>query len=302
MQRNYIIIAALVLFAGGLAFAVWWMGKGTPPVDNTPPGPVDVPFPTDKFFLTFDLNKDGTIPLEEFVMAHEMGAASKFPFEFNKGPGQPPLKPEDAFAHLDLNRNGKLDRTDLETSYDKAWLAFKQSSADKGFEARIWRDKWMTFNPEQSRVINAETGARNRGELPFGGQFFPKKYFDQKRYVAVVNDQGETTQGFLWEDRTNNRLHVLRGDAVIDVFDPAKVSITEMPSAPQLEYIQAVQDTPYDNPQRNLELARRCKELGLLTEAGMMYSRVLVFEPENKEALDALGFENKDGKFVRKGG
>jgi hypothetical protein len=31
-----------------------------------------------------------------------------------------------------------------------------------------------------------------------------------------------------------------------------------------------------------------------------MYARVLIFEPTNKEALEALGFTERDGHFIRK--
>jgi hypothetical protein len=283
---------------------LFWLGRpGQTGLDDPPAIIEDQPFPADAFFLAFDLDKSGWITPEEFREAYARAATQKDrPFQFSKGPGKPALNHVEAFASLDVNHDEKIDRDDMQVAFDKAWLKFKVDRAAQGLEARIWRKEWLTFNPHQMAALNLETGAESRKELPFGGAYFVSKYFAARRYVSLAGPDGETLRGFLWEDRVNGRVHLLCGDATIKVFDPAGVKVTDMPDAPQLEFIDDVQRVSWEDPADNLKLARRCVELGLTKEAEMMYGRVLIFEPGNKEALDALGLRKEGPMFVPKGG
>jgi hypothetical protein len=85
------------------------------------------------------------------------------------------------------------------------------------------------------------------------------------------------------------------------VKDPAKVELTQMPdNDPHMLYATEVARISFDVPQKNLELARRCIEWGMKAEAEMLYARVLIFQRDNQEALDAVGMKLEGDHFKEK--
>jgi len=300
MNRPLSLILLIVVIMAAVAAAVtWWVLSGAPPDDgNQQARETEEPFPTEAFFTVFDLDQSGKITPDEFTLAYAKWEQKRR--YFTSGSGGALMTAAEAFRELDVNKDGVLDRKDLQVAYDSAWLKFKLNCAAKGLEARLWKGKWLKLNPQQVEVLNKEIGAANRDELPFGGAFFDKKYFEGRRFVEISTASGESARGFLREDRANARLQLLTGDAMLRVFRPDEVKVQDLPDAPQLEYIERVANTSYEDPAACLELARRCKELGLLREAGMMYARVLVFERENEEAQRELGFRLEGDKFVKR--
>ncbi len=301
MSRKYIPYLVTLVLIAVLVGVFAHKGPQTGPQGNAPQGnaPVqDKTFDMESFFLVFDTNHDGGVLPAEFEAVYatwEQGA------RFSMGAGQEALSAAKAFQYFDQDRNGRIDGYDprMKDAWDKAWEVFTRDCAKRGLAPKEWRGLWLGLNTAQLGTMNHEIGARARGELPFGGAFFDAKYFEGNRYVKVTRKDGTFVQGFATENE--GKLWVVTTEQSLVVVKLADATVEEKPDSPQAEYLKAVRMTPFEDVAGNLKLARRCMELGLAREAGMMFARVLVFERENSEALKALRLKLDGVNFVPAG-
>lgn len=300
-MKKAIPVIVIVLLALVAAWVIARLTSDTPPppIDNTDySGNID--FKADDFIPTFDLDGDGKVTLDEFKERYGKPLQEgQPPLIFHTHAGGPELTAEEAFTkYWDRDSNGVVDAADMKAAADNRWVAFRDDANRKGLKAVDFEGRYLALNRAQNGTFEAELGAEARKELPFAGRFWATKYFG--RWVRVTHDDGSSLEGFGSE--SNGRLYLLTPDAKLSVKDTAKVQVTELAEdVPQMQYAREVSKFRFDDVQANLQLARKCREWGMLTEAGMLYARVLVFEPANQEALDALGYEVKDGQFVKKG-
>lgn len=302
MQRRHLSMLAALAIAATTAVAAWWLlrdndGKGNVVPGNLPAQIEDRPFERDDFFPTFDLNQDKSVTFEEFERVYATWGEDK---RFSRGPGQPGLDARAAFDFFDLNRDGGINADDIRFAWDDKWHKFAQLTRDRGLTPRIFKGRWLALNQHQVDALAKEEGAIARGELPFAGAFFDRKLLLSGRYGLVTRPDGTSNEGFLSE--RDGRIWVVAGDARLLVFKPDAVTVKELPASPALEYIKAVSTTPFDEPAANLKLALRCIELGLKTEAGALFARVLIFEPGNSMALEALNLRLENDRFVPRNG
>lgn len=301
MSRKYVPYLVMLVLIAVLVGLFANKGPQGGPGGNAPAGnaPVqDKAFDMESFFLVFDTDHDGGVLPAEFEAVYatwEQGA------RFSMGAGQPALDAAAAFKYFDQDGNGRIDGYDprLKDAWDKAWDVFTRDCAKRGLAPKEWRGVWLGLNSQQLGTLNHEVGARARGELPFGGAFFDARYFEGNRYVKVTRKDGTFVQGFATE--SEGKLWVVTTEQSLVVVKRADVTIEEQADSPQAEYIKLVRQTPFEDLAANLKLARRCMELGLAREAGMMFARVLVFDRENAEALKALRLKLDGVNFVPAG-
>lgn len=299
MQRQNLIILVIAVAAAGTAAGIWWIARPSGPGENgsnaaanaTPV--VDKPFERDQFFPTFDLNGDGAVTFEEFNAVYSTWGADK---RFSRGPGQPGLAAREAFDFFDMNRDGSIDAEDVRFALDEKWAKFAEQTRARGLTPKLHKKQWLALNNQQVDAFAKEVGALALNQLPFAGSFFDRKYFNDGRYARVTDAAGKVAEGFLSE--SGGRLWLVSTDARLLVFRPDAVDVKEMPAAPALEYIKTVAGTPFDDPQANLKLGQRCVELGLKVEAGAIFTRVLIFDPTNAAALEALNLRLENERFV----
>lgn len=300
MDSSKIMVAAVVVLAVGAGALLYWVAAGPATgannAGNNAAEVINKPFEKDDFFPEFDLNHDKAITFAEFDSVYATWGQDK---RFSRGPGQPGLDSKQAFAFFDQNSDGSIDIEDLRYAYDLAWQEFSRAAMAKGLTAKEWKGQKLALNQHQLDAYNKEKGALVVNELPFGGAFFDRKYLLTGRYGRVTKQDGASVEGFLSE--REGRLWVVTTDARLLVFKPDSVTVAEDPNAPALEYINRVKDTPFDDVAANLKLALRCYELGLKTEAGAMFARVLIFDRENKQALDALRLKLDGDRYVPRG-
>jgi hypothetical protein len=291
--------AAVLLLAGVLAVVVYYATRPAKPVDPPVNGcvvPKNETFKIDDFMFNFDHDSDGKVTFEEFTQRYGQGDP---PLVFTKEDGADPMSAADAFKQWDRNRNGSIDTDDIRQLEDKEWLAYAQGLARQGLQAVTWNGVQYGLNEHQLRTFNAETGALARKELPFAGAFWDTKYFGG-RWSRVSEPEKSDVLGYLHEG--NGRLFILTEKAELQVKDPARVQISQLPADdPHMLYAAEIAKTAFDEPDKNLELARKCKQWGMVVEAGMLYARVLIFRPGDKESLDALGYRLDGPRFVPKG-
>ena len=293
-------VVAIVLLALIAALLIWKFSgpDPVPPpiIDNDPAQ--NIPFEAADFIDTFDVDGDRSVSLEEFKQRYGVPLEDGKPELVMQNPKTgKPLNAEDAFKlHWDRDSNGVVDARDIELISDSAWLAFHQKTKRAGLTPVRYDGKFYGLNEHQQRTMEAEVGAAANNEVPFAGQFWAKKYFQS--WVKVEDAAGETLEGFAYEG--NGRIYILSSNASLTVKDPAKVTIQTIDDAPQTKYAKAVVGLSFIDGDANLALANKCMEWGMKHEAGMLYARVLITQPDNKTALDALGFKRVEGKFVRK--
>jgi hypothetical protein len=297
-MKKIVPIIGIVALAGLLAVVVYYATRSTRPIDPPVDGgyvPENPTFKIEDFMFNFDHDADGKVTFEEFNERYGKGEP---PLVFTEGDGAEPLSAPNAFKKWDRNRNGFIDADDIRLLQDKEFLGDAAEIKRRGLEPIQWKDKLYGMNQHQVRTFEAETGALARGELPFAGTFWKPSHLEG-RWSLVRDAEGEF---FGYVSERNGRLFILTEKAELTVKDPAKVEVSSKPADdPHMLYAAAIKDVPFDVPVKNLELARKCKEWGLKVEAGMLYARVLVFDPTNKEALDELGYRLEGEKFVSKG-
>jgi len=293
-----LIVAILGL---GLGVVIWWVVRSEP---SDPPPDTDSDeqpivhedFVAMDFIPTFDLNADGHVTFDEFKQRYGSPLADNAPvLIFHEGDDGAALSAEEAFKRWDRDDNGVVNRADMRLFENKNWREYKALADRKGLKVIVYGDRWMMLNDHQVRAYNSEAGASARKELPFAGKYWAERYLGD--WATVTDADGETQEGYL--SRNDTRIFLLTSDASLVVFDPAKVSVSEAPpDDPHNLYATEIRQTTFDNTAANLELARKCTDWGMATEADTLYARVLIFEPTNEEALKALGYTEKDGHYT----
>jgi len=290
-------LIAVVVLAGALAVLVYLATRGgktpDPPV-NEPPPQKNIDFKTEDFMVKFDLDSDGTVTPEEFRQVYGTGEP---PLIFTKGDGKEPLDAPAAFRQWDHDGNGLINDADFKLINDRDWVLFRDAANSRGLKAARWKDKYLALNEHQLRVFETESAAMTLGTLPFAGTFWKPEYLGP--WVSVVDPAEGDIEGYSSE--RNGRVYILTSKAELVVKVPARVQVNPFPPDDKHNlYVAEVARTPFDDPAANLALARKCREWGLSAEAGMLYARVLVFEPANQEALDQLRFKLVNERFVPK--
>lgn len=292
-------LAAILVLAAAVGVVVYYATRPS----ETPDPPANVPvepkrnldFKPEDFMTQFDLDSDGKVTVEEFNARYGKGDP---PLVFHERDGAPALSAEDAFKRWDRNRNGTVDADDIKQLGDKELLERMEDAARRGLHTVNWNGVEMYLNSHQMRTFEAEAGAMARDELPFAGTFWSREHL--KRPWTRLIEGGTETFGFTAE--RNGRIFVLTGNAELLVKDPAKVELAQMPDDdPHMLYAAEIARITFDMPGKNLELARRCKQWGLKVEAGMLYARVLIFQRDNQEALEALGYRLEGDHYKAKG-
>jgi hypothetical protein len=297
-MKKLVPVLAIVVLAGVLAVVVYFATRPTTPQDppvNSVVAPTNPTFEIEDFMVNFDHDSDGTVTYEEFSQRYGQGEP---PLVFTAANQKDLLSAQDAFKQWDRNQNGVIDADDIKQLTDKEWLKHARDVARRDLKFVDWKGVQYTMNEHQVRTFDAESGAMARGELPYAGTFW-QAFHLAGRWSRVKDADGEVT-GYASE--RNGRVFILTGKAEIVVKDPAKVELAHLPADdPHMLYAAEIARLPFDLPEENLALARKCKEWGMLAEAGMLYARVLIFQPANTEALDALGYRLEGTKFVSKG-
>lgn len=290
-----LVVAFLGLVLGVL---IWWLTRGDT-LDTTPDdggAQANKDFKPEDFIPTFDVNGDKQVTYEEFVQRYGKSLSDDAPvLIFHEDDDGPALTAADAFKRWDRNADGIVDWQDMQSLEHTSWRAFQDEAEAKGLKAVSFGDRWLMLNTHQLKTYDTETGALAREEQPFAGKFWASKYLGN--WATLMDADGDTREGYL--SKTETRLFLLTDDAKLSVFDPAKVDVTEAgPDDPHNLYAAEVKKTKFDDVQANLALARKCVEWGMRTEADMLYARVLIFAPTNEEALNALGYTEKDGHYT----
>ena len=294
-MKKFVPLAIAIVVGGVSGVFVWRHMSAPAPVD---PGPEhhSVAFAVEEFIPTFDTDGDGRVTFEEFSQRYGKPLAEgEAVMIFHRDNG-PPLTAEEAFRRWDTDKNGVVDATDLELISNSAWKTFSAEAEAKRLRPLRYNTRFMMLNAHQLRTFETEVGAMALKQVPWAGRFFDIKYLTQ--WVSITDKDGKTVYGFSLEER--GRLWLLDADAKLTVH-PEGTEPTPIDDAPQTQYAKLIAKTPVDDPALNLTLAKQCREWGLTREAGMLFARVLLFEPRNAEALDALDLVERDGHFFPKG-
>lgn len=276
-----------------------------------------------EYLLKYDENQDNKISLEEFKVGYRDIKIQKSERE--------DLEPDDAFARLDANHDGNLDKNDvvIHDARRAAQQADKrrEDMAAKGLYVKTFGNVELFLNPLQRDWLDAEIGAANRDELLYGGVRFERKWFgeweEEKRanapssyrlkkpcYAHVMFYDGKSVDGFARESGDEesakklglapNKVYILGDDARISVYGRDKVkSVDYMLDDAHVRYIKEVSAASPAEVDRQLALARQCIKDGLKADALMLYRRVLIFQYDNQEALDALGYKLNERQYVK---
>ena len=292
-----LIIAVLGL---GLGVMIWWVTR-TDPVPPTPNDPeqVNVDFKPENFIATFDLNEDGEVTFDEFNKRYGKPLADNSPpLIFHEDNDGPALDAAEAFKRWDRDANKVINANDMQLIENKAWRNFQAEAEKKKLKAVVYGDQWLMLNEHQLAAHDAEVAGLAREELPYAGKFWAERYLG--KWVTLVDEKGDVHEGYM--SRSETRIFLLTDDARLSAHDPAIVTVTEAPAdEPHNLYAAEIRKIKFDQRDPNLELARKCVNWDLVTEGDTLYSRVLIFEPTNEEALNALGLTEKDGHFTEKG-
>lgn len=274
-------------------------------------------------FLKYDSDNDGAITYEEFAKGYNDFKLIKCEREV--------YDVKEAFAMLDIFRDKKLDRFDM-AALDKERDAQeankrREDLAAQGLYLKTYGKVELVLNPTQRDWLDTEIGCTNREELPYGGMRFERKWFgdweDEKGPAAgsmrrlkrsffahVVFNDGTVIDGFALESGSEesaqklglapNKVYVLNADARITAHAREKVkSIDFLLDSKHGRYIKEVSTaSPADVP-KQLELARQCAKDGMQADSLTLYKRVLIFEHDNSEALEALGYKLNGRQYVK---
>lgn len=280
------VLAGLAL---GTGVAIWW-------VTQRPAEPIQQVQTEDynptKFFAMFDADGDKQVSRDEFRARYE---SADQPMRFTDLAGTP-LDTAMAFDLWDKDNNGVIDDVDFGQHIDRSWEKFRDATAASGLTPKEYAGRWLALNGGQLLVHDREVGARNRGELPFGGAYFDQKYL-QGAWSRVTDARG-SHEGFLLDEGEKHWLLMTQG--TLRVFSKGAVSVLALPEAPQNQYAREIGKTLFEDTAGNLALARRCRDWGMRREAEMLYGRVLVFERDQAEALEFMGLRLQGNEYVKR--
>lgn len=299
MNRNTLLVVIAVMFLAGLG-ALGFIQWGNPPAagnnatgdkDNAPV--MDKPFDDKRFMAVFDSDQNGQVTPQEFTPVYN---SDDNPFPMSAGEGKAALDAKTAFDAMDVDDNQVIDSLDLKVVTTLAWRDFREKALSENYRPVYINGKMLALGALRNKVFSTEQGVANRKELPLGGAYFDSKYFDN--YSEVTLDTGDTIRGFVTEH--DGRHWLLTADKKLSVLKPGTYTAKPLPDAPMAKYAARVRDIVWYDADANLKLARDARDWGMQQESVTLYWRVLLMEPDNQEALDAMGFVFKDGKLTPK--
>lgn len=277
-----------------LGFVMWWIFREGPTED--PPANTDQAedapvFDPAEFIATFDRDGDGIVTPTEFehLYGHE-------PYIFHARDGAPAMKVQEAFAAWDKDKNGVIDGADVKRITDKAWEKFFTNTMKAGLNPKDHNGEFLALSKVQFKLYAQEEAAAIAGELPFASEYFDAKYLGT---WAELTEGTMRYQGYVTEHA--GKYWLLTADRKLTVFDKHDATVNWLPEAPPTLYAAEVSKIAWDDVQANLELARKTDEWQMPQEKRMLYGRVLIFDGDNPEALEALGYEYRDGRHIEKG-
>ncbi len=317
MNKPLILLLAVVVVLAASIYAIYYLNQtpdpGPPPVVNY--GQSWSKYVSEYFERGCDADGDGRLSYEEFAKGYGDVRLNKSEREVYEA--------KEAFTILDVNRNGFIEKDDiarLDKFRDgKEYMKHREELAAQGLAVQHWNGVEVVLNPLQVDWLDAEDGAFKRGELPYAGKYFDRKWFglwdEEKRpqgpplqhlkkpsWGRVTLADGKTHEGFVRETRNvedakkdglaPGKVYVLSYDARLNAFAEEKVQAVDyFEGSPQARYLKAVSEIWINETAKQLELARQCVKDGMQADALTLYKRVLIFEHDNKEALEALGYK-----------
>ncbi|MCC7511001.1 MAG: hypothetical protein IT464_16725 [Planctomycetes bacterium] len=193
------VVPTVILALIGIAVGVtaWFALFDKPPAnDPLPPGNgelvvEDREFDLEKFISHFDSDGDGRISREEFEKGyghgeHQVAISAQ---------GGVKVELEPAWRLLDIDRDGFVTERELTLRNDARWIQHRAKTEARGLIAREWDSILLALNQPRLKAYEREKGGVARGELPFGGRWFDKKYFGE--WCRVRTPAGEVYEGFL---------------------------------------------------------------------------------------------------------
>ena len=325
MKKPLILLLAVVVVLAASAYAIFYFmqkpDSGPPPVINY--GQSWSKYVSEYFDRGCDVDGDGRLSYDEFARGYRDVRLNKSEREVYQA--------KEAFTILDVNHNGFIDKDDiarLDKFRDgKEYMRYREDLAAQGLALQHWNGIEVVLNPVQVDWLDAEDGAFKRNELPYAGRYFDRKWFgeweDEKRpqapplhhlkkpsWARVTMADGHVHEGFTRETKdaelakkdglAPGKVYVLTYDARLNAFAAEKVQTVEyFEGSPQAKYLKAVSETSINDTAKQLELARQCVKDGMQADALTLYKRVLIFEHDNKEALEALGYELNGRQYVK---
>lgn len=325
MKKPLILLLAVVVVLVASAYSVYYFSRtpdsGPAPVINY--GQSWSKYVSEYFERGCDADGDGRLSYEEFAKGYGDVRLNKSEREVYEA--------KEAFTILDVNRNGFIDKDDiarLDKFRDgKEYIKYREELAAQGMALQHWNGIEVVLNPIQVDWFKAEDGAFKRDELPYAGRYFDRKWFglweEEKRpqalpllhlkkpsWARLTMQDGKTHEGFVRETKdaetakkdglAPGKVYVLTYDARLNAFAAEKVQTVEyFEGSPQAKYVKAVSEASIHETAKQLELARQCVKDGMQIDALTLYKRVLIFEHDNKEALEALGYKLNGRQYVK---
>ncbi|MCC6574097.1 MAG: hypothetical protein IT462_09910 [Planctomycetes bacterium] len=306
MKTNVIIAVLLIAVAAG-GITVWWFNRPLPPANNTPAKPHETLTIEGLVAMlkAMDANGDEVISEAEFGTSYgETVKDDKKPFVIHAGPDKPQFTTKEAYAHFDMNHSGEIDAEDLYMIQNfKTWTALERIFA-KGLTPRKFFNTVVELNSMGLAWTEEEIAAVRENLLPFQGQFFARRYFND--WGVITLKDGKQAEGFLYKGDSSeqSKADSLKPGDVRLLGAGARLSFHGKDS---IMNVEAKSDHPYsrlarklkdpaftpDDKAANLALARELAKDGLKLEAQRMYKRVLILERENAEALEYLDLKVK---------
>jgi hypothetical protein len=320
-----ILLLAVVAVLAAAAYGVYYFTQ-TPdpgPAPITKYGERASDFIAEFFTRGFDADGNKALSYEEFAKGY-------VDFKLNKSERET-YDVKEAFSMLDANRDGVIDKTDIKIFDQKRDVQDahdrREDLAAQGLVVQRWNGVEVILNPTQRDWLDAEDGAFKRGDLPFAGTFFDHRWFGDweegkpagtgvtyrlKRasWARVTLGDGTVHEGFVSEIKdleiakkrglAPGKVFVLASDARVSAYAVERVQAIEyFEGSAQAKYLKAVSEASLSDTARQLEIARQCIKGGMQADALTIYKRVLIFQHDNQEALDALGYKLNGRQYVK---
>lgn len=325
MKKPLILLLAVVVVLAASIYATYYFNQ-TPdpgPAPITKYGERASDYIAEFFNRGFDTDADKALSYEEFAQGYTR-------FKLNKSEREV-YDVKEAFQMLDANHDNQIDQQDVAIFNKKRdeqdAMNRREELAAQGLAVQKWAGVEVILNPIQVDWLDAEDGAFKRGDLPFAGKYFDRKWFgtwgEEKRpgamsvlhlkqasWARVTLPDGKIIEGFVRETKdveaakkeglAPGKVYVLTQDARLNAFAAEKVKAVEYFSgSAQAAYLKAVSEAAINDTAKQLALARQCVKDGMQADALTLYKRVLIFEHDNKEALEALGYKLNGRQYVK---
>lgn len=152
---------------------------------------------------------------------------------------------------------------------------------------------------EYDPTVEAEVAAEVRKYLeewaaPAAGNSIEGLEYGVWGNMAQGGGDVQTYEGFL--RRETGHVQIAQFQPRVQVVG-RDAEVTPLPDVPQNVYAAEIKELPLGDEEGNLQLARQCVVWGMHTEARMLYLRVLIFQPGNREALDYWGIDKQGDQY-----